>query len=404
MRHTGVLSILVFAAVLAGCGGSTEPDPVILEVDGVWSGTTIQGHALTFVVSNGIVTGMTSLVEFPCSWVTARATLAATISDSAFAGGDAGEAGLLTGAFTSATRAAGTLRRAEAASAPLAACSGGTLELGWQAVKGQVPLATPPRGPTPFTMAQFDPTASTSPTASMSSSSLQPIPEEFSWVERGIMTSVKDQRIAECGSCGMHSAVGVLEALVRQRDGVEVDLSEQQLVNCVREMSGCGGGWSYWAHAYMVRNGIVRESVYPYLASEWECDLTAPSEFYLTKAWSYRPFGAQPKSERREAIKHIIMTYGPVDAVMAVYEDFYNDYISGVYVYDGVSPFRTYHGIVIAGWVDDASVPTGGYWIVKNEWGEAWGENGYGRVMYDPEDLNLIEFDIQYALYDGNGN
>jgi hypothetical protein len=154
----------------------------------------------------------------------------------------------------------------------------------------------------------------------------------------------------------------------------------------------------------MVDNGIVRESVYPYLAMDWECDLTAPSEFYLTRAWNYRIIESETQLERRNNIKYIIMTYGPVDSVMAVYEDFYYDYRSGIYQYDRNSPFRTFHGVVIAGWVDDISLPTGGYWIVKNCWGESWGENGYFRIAYDPGDINIIEFDIRYSLYNGQGN
>jgi hypothetical protein len=214
--------------------------------------------------------------------------------------------------------------------------------------------------------------------------------------------------MAKCGSCWAFAAVGVFEALIKRSDGLEVDLSEQQLVNCVPEGhgEGCGGLDSYYAHLYMVNNGIVRESVYPYLADDWQCDLTEPSEFYLTKAWRYRNSSDNPEStaDRREIIKYLLMSYGPVDAVMAVYEDFYFNYTSGVYIYDGTAPLRTYHGVVIAGWVDDNSIPGGGYWIVKNCWGTQWGENGYFRIAFDAQDRRIIEFDIKYSLYEGIGN
>jgi C1A family cysteine protease len=230
------------------------------------------------------------------------------------------------------------------------------------------------------------------------------IPATFSWLDRGIMTSVKDQNLAQCGSCWAFAAVGVFEALISRSNNQKVNLSEQQLVNCVPECSGCDGGNGFYAHLYMVENGIVRENVYPYLAMDWECDLTEPSEFYLTKAWNYRIIEAETQAERRNNIKYIIMNYGPVDSVMAVYEDFYYSYKSGVYQYDRISPFRTYHGVVIVGWVDDDSFHTGGYWIVKNCWGKSWGENGYFRIAFDPLDYNIIEFDIRYSLYNGLGN
>ena len=255
----------------------------------------------------------------------------------------------------------------------------------------------------PGEIPSFDPYEYENPRIALTDEALEAIPTSFSWFEQGIMTGVKDQNIAECGSCWAFAAIGVFEALIKRSDGFEVDLSEQQLVNCVPETYGCDGGNGFYAHLYMVANGIVRESVYPYLARDWECDLTEPSEFYLTKAWNYRIDSTETKAERRQKIKHIIMTYGPVDAVMAVYEDFYH-YTDGVYIYNGTAEQRTFHGVVIVGWVDDNSISSGGYWLVKNCWGKTWGENGYFRITFDAPDYNIIEFDIRYSLYDGIGN
>jgi len=240
------------------------------------------------------------------------------------------------------------------------------------------------------------------PRIALTKEALQAIPDKFSWLEKGIMTSIKFQ--GTCGSCWAFAAAGVMEALIKRSDGVEVDLSEQQLVNCVPETYGCDGGFGWYAHVYMVNSGIVRESVYPYQDRDWPCDLTAPSEFYLTKAWLYMKDGSETKLERRQKIKHIIKTYGPVDTVLQVYEDFYRNYTSGVYIYDGISAPLFFHGGVIAGWKNDSAVPTGGYWIIKNDWGPAWGENGYFRIAYDSEFFDIIEFDIRYGLYNGIGN
>ena len=40
------------------------------------------------------------------------------------------------------------------------------------------------------------------------------------------------------------------------------------------------------------------------------------------------------------------------------------------------------HGMLIVGYVDSASVPGGGYFIVRNSRGEAWGNRGYGKLPY----------------------
>ena len=230
------------------------------------------------------------------------------------------------------------------------------------------------------------------------------LPASFSWLELGMMTPVKNQQLEQCGSCWAFAAVGAFESWIKRSDGCEVDLSEQQLVNCVFDWGGCNGGNGFYAHLYMVDNGIVREEVYPYKAIDGPCNVPEPSEFYLTKAWNYLISDTETKLQRRQNIKHLLMTYGALDAVMAVHTDFFDHYHSGIYTYDGLSLFRFYHGVVIVGWKDDGTLPNGGYWIVKNCWGESWGENGYFRIEYDSPEFNIIEFDIRYGLYNGQGD
>lgn len=40
------------------------------------------------------------------------------------------------------------------------------------------------------------------------------------------------------------------------------------------------------------------------------------------------------------------------------------------------------HCVTIVGYKDDPSMTEGGYYIVKNSWGTAWGDDGYGFVKY----------------------
>ena len=40
------------------------------------------------------------------------------------------------------------------------------------------------------------------------------------------------------------------------------------------------------------------------------------------------------------------------------------------------------HGMLIVGYVDNAAAPGGGYFIVRNSQGEAWGNRGYGKLPY----------------------
>ena len=40
------------------------------------------------------------------------------------------------------------------------------------------------------------------------------------------------------------------------------------------------------------------------------------------------------------------------------------------------------HGMLIVGYVDNAAAPGGGYFLVRNSLGEAWGHRGYGKLPY----------------------
>ena len=40
------------------------------------------------------------------------------------------------------------------------------------------------------------------------------------------------------------------------------------------------------------------------------------------------------------------------------------------------------HGMLIVGYVDNAATPGGGYFLVRNSLGEAWGNRGYGKLPY----------------------
>ena len=55
-------------------------------------------------------------------------------------------------------------------------------------------------------------------------------------------------------------------------NGQEVDLSEQQLVDCTKSKNwGCRGGWPQYALDYVKIEGIAYEKEYPYVAKDQNC-------------------------------------------------------------------------------------------------------------------------------------
>ena len=93
------------------------------------------------------------------------------------------------------------------------------------------------------------------------------------------MTPVKDQ--GGCGSCGVFSALGALEAYVNlyYNQILEYDLSEEEIISC-RENFYCNSDGTHTAGMtqgkaleYVEDNGVVNEECFPYVAYVQDCNL-----------------------------------------------------------------------------------------------------------------------------------
>lgn len=87
--------------------------------------------------------------------------------------------------------------------------------------------------------------------------------------QSGYKPFVKNQ--GSCGSCWSFSAIQQVEKYVFDRERTQIELSEQDLVDCDTGNNGCNGGSSISAINWIKSNGISRASQYPYKQAKGTC-------------------------------------------------------------------------------------------------------------------------------------
>ena len=215
------------------------------------------------------------------------------------------------------------------------------------------------------------------------------VPVSFDWRSNGgnYVTPVRNQ--GSCGSCWAFATTAALESYILIKDsrsGQEDNRAEEILLSCSTALSctnpgSCSGGYIGRASDCILITGLPPESYFPYTAtaSDDNCNNAGTgwqNDTYRIAAWSY----ITTTSVSVSTIKNALYTYGPLVTTMDVYSDFYY-YAGGVYEYSS-GTYQGGHAILIVGYVDDTSIASGGYFIVKNSWGSGWGNSGYFSIAY----------------------
>merc|ERR1719181_220317 len=237
------------------------------------------------------------------------------------------------------------------------------------------------------------------------------LPDSFNWCDKdgnNYCTKSLNQHIPQyCGSCWAHGSVSALGdriKIARGAKGIDINLAVQHILNC-GEVGSCHGGSVdgpyQWLHSLSKSGtGIAYETQNPYLAcsSESTAGICSAAKWTCTKENVARTCSTFPPegkcvglSKYPNATMKEIYARGPISCGIDASPIL--QYTGGIATMDGES---VDHVISVVGWGTDATL--GKYWIVRNSWGEYWGEMGYIRVQFGKL---LVEDQCAWAVVSG---
>eukprot|EP00826_Nyctotherus_ovalis_P023435 TRINITY_DN17_c0_g1_i1.p2 TRINITY_DN17_c0_g1~~TRINITY_DN17_c0_g1_i1.p2 ORF type:complete len:296 (-),score=61.35 TRINITY_DN17_c0_g1_i1:109-996(-) len=197
---------------------------------------------------------------------------------------------------------------------------------------------------------------------------------DIDWSEKPEKCVHEIRNQGRCGSCWAFAVASMVSDRCCLRKKDEGWLSPQELVTCDRRNFGCGGGIRDYAIDYVVRNGLVHDRCYPYIARR---EPRCPSKCKDGKNFKgahvckcKKRINCVGVAEMRKCLEG-----GPISTGFFVYRDFMN-YKGGIYHWDKKGPRMGGHAVKCIGY---GSSPEP-HWKCHNSWSTNWGEKGTFKI------------------------
>jgi len=198
--------------------------------------------------------------------------------------------------------------------------------------------------------------------------------KSIDWNALGALTPIKNQ--GQCGSCWAFSATEQLESQFKQKFGSLKELAPQQIVSCDTTCAGCGGGnpIEAWGYVYGF-GGQELGSDYPYtsgVTGQTGTCSSSSADIVEDVGSTYTLIASQPSQE-----SNMLAQIQESPMSICVDAELWQTYQGGVITASSGCGTAIDHAVQATGYNAE-----GNYWIIRNSWGESWGESGFVWVEY----------------------
>ncbi|KFM79806.1 Cathepsin L, partial [Stegodyphus mimosarum] len=144
------------------------------------------------------------------------------------------------------------------------------------------------------------------------------------------------------------------------------------------------------AFAYIAKNdGIDTELSYPYSAKEGICHFKKDSIGATCTGYVRLPYADE------SVLQKAVATVGPISVAIDASPSSFMLYKGGIYDEPKCNSTFLDHGVLIVGY---GSEDNGDYWLIKNSWGNSWGDNGYIKMSRNKDNQCGIATHAVYPL------
>lgn len=217
--------------------------------------------------------------------------------------------------------------------------------------------------------------------------------DSIDYRQKGAVTSVKNQ--GQYGTCWSFGSTGIMEGMSVIQGGNPLEsISEQELIDCA---TSCYGYVGCTISTYYAPNHYhaITEETYPYRGAGGSCRRSSGTESKSkAKDVVCERNGA---NNNQDNVLAQLLKYGPGGFLVG--SGCLDGYRGGVISNCGRTAGDIDHATLVVGAGEENGTP---YWIVKNSWGESFGEQGYFRVARNTNPPQLGNPGGIFGVYDAS--